>query len=121
MCILYIYIYIYSEFSTGLNLDFVCRLELDHAVDSELIVTSFWTKDSIPVTTDSPRLTVTEPVRVQESPQVFESVIMFRTLDDRVDSGTYNCSLVIQAANNTFIAGTTTSVSMELTVEGVSF
>ena len=97
----------------------MCQLELDHAVDSELLVTSFWTKDGIPVTTDSPRLTVTEPVRVQESPQVFESVIMFRTLDD---SGTYNCTLVIQAANSTFVTGTTTtSISMELTVEGVSF
>ena len=116
-----LFICIYREFSTGLDLDFVCRLELDHAVDSELIVTSFWTKDGIPVTTDSPRRTVTEPVRVQESPQLFKSVMMFRTLDDRVDSGTYNCTLVIQAANNTFIAGTTTSVSMKLTVEGVSF
>ena len=111
-----------SEFSTGLELDFVCQLELDQAVDSELQVTYFWTKDGLPVTTDSPRFTISDSVRVQESPQVFESVMKFRTLDNRLDSGSYNCTLITQAANSTFISGTTTtSVSMELTVEGVGF
>ena len=118
MC-LFMSVFIFcSELNTGEEFDLVCRLELDLAVDSNLLVTSSWTKDGSPISSDGSRLTISDPERVQESPLMFESVLMFRTLDASVDSGNYGCMLVIQAVDDRFINGTTTTVSMGITVEG---
>ena len=111
--------YYCSELNTGLEFDLVCRLELDPAVDSELEVTSSWSRDGISLSPDGSRLTISAPVRVQQRPQVFESVVFFRTITTG-DTGNYNCSLIIEAVNDMFITGTNTTVNRELTVEGVS-
>ena len=95
----------------------MCRLELDLAVDSDLLVTSLWTKDESPLSPDSSRLNISEPVIVQQSPQVFESIVSFRTLITE-DTGSYNCTLAIQAVSEMYIADTTTTVSRKFAVKG---
>ena len=109
-----------SELNIGLELDLVCRLELDPAVDSDLLVTGSWTKDDSPLSPDSSRLMISKPVKVQRSPQVFESIVSFRTLIAE-DAGSYNCTLAIQAVKEMYIAGTTTTVNRKFAVKGRSF
>ena len=106
-------------FSTGLELDLVCEVELDAAVDSGVVVTRTWTKDGNTLSPDGSRLTLTEPTKVQESPQVYQTNVSFNTLEFRAgDSGRYVCSVTIEPQDTTYIDGTTADINRDIAVEG---
>ncbi|XP_064386142.1 mucin-2-like isoform X2 [Halichondria panicea] len=101
-----------SDFSTGLELDLVCRLELDPAVDSPLTVTSTWVKDNQPLVPDGARLTFTDAIMSGTTPPLYMTSVLFRTINARLsDSGNYTCSFSIVPNQPTYITGTTATVS----------
>ncbi len=104
-----------SDFNTGLDLDLVCRLELDTAVDSPLTVTRTWVKDDQPLVADGARLTFTDVIATT-SPPLYLTSVLFRTLD--ADSGNYTCSFSIVPNEPTYITGTTATVTRGIIVEG---
>ena len=92
---------------------------LDAAVDSGLVVTRTWTKDGSPLSPDGSRLTLTEPTKVQESPQVYQTNVSFNTLNARAgDSGRYVCSVTIDPQDTTYIDGNTADIDRDIAVEG---
>ena len=94
-------------------------MELDAAVDSGLVVTRTWTKDGSPLSPDCSRLTLTEPRKVQESPQVYQTNVSFNTLEFRAgDSGIYVCSVTMEPQDTTYIDGTTADINRDIAVEG---
>ncbi len=108
-----------SDFNTGLELDLVCRLELDPAVDSPLTVTSTWVKDNRPLVPDGARLTFTDAIMNGTTPPLYMTSVLFRTLNARLsDSGNYTCSFSIVPNQPTYITGTTATVSRDIIVEG---
>ncbi len=108
-----------SDFSTGLELDLVCRLELDPAVDSPLTVTSTWVKDNQPLVPDGARLTFTDAIMSGTTPPLYMTSVLFRTINARLsDSGNYTCSFSIVPNQPTYITGTTATVSRDIIVEG---
>ncbi len=107
-----------SDFNTGLDLDLVCRLELDPAVDSPLTVTRTWVKDNQPLVADGARLTFTD-VNATTSPPLYLTSVLFRTLDaNSSDSGNYTCGFSIVPNEPTYITGTTATVTRDIIVEG---
>lgn len=108
-----------SGFSTGLKLDLICTVELDAAVDTNLVVTKNWTKDGELLTPNGSRLTITETIKVLDIPQVYQTNVSFNTLQAMGgDSGTYVCRVKIDPQNTTYIGGTTAVVDRDITVEG---
>ena len=108
-----------SDFNTGMELDFVCRLELDPAVDSPLTVTRTWFKDNRPLVPDEARLTFTDAIMNGTTPPLYMTSVLFRTLNARLsDSGNYTCSFSVVPNQPTYITGTTATVSRDIIVEG---
>ena len=92
---------------------------MDAAVDSGLVVTRTWTKDGGTLSPEGSRLTLTEPTKVQVSPQVYQTNVSFNTLNAQAgDSGRYVCSVTIEPQDTTYIDGTTADINRDIAIEG---
>lgn len=108
-----------SDFNTGLDLDLVCRLGLDSAVDSPLTVSREWSIGSDQLMFDGLRRNFSDADMVGTTPPIYQTVVSFRTLDARSgDSGNYTCRFNVEPVMSMFIIGTVTSISRVIVVEG---
>ena len=101
----------------GNNVTLNCGIVLLGGVtDSDVTVSSRWTKDSAPFSGISGRVTLTPPQRFTGTS--YFTQLMFSPLSTSMDNGTYMCSVTLTPRQPQFVTGTTQTDSMALTVRG---
>ena len=103
----------YAGNSVTLN----CGISLLGGVtDSDVTVSSRWTKDGAPFSGVSGRVTLTSTTRLTST--TYFTQLMFSLLSSSMDNGTYMCNVTLTPRQPVFITGTDTSNSMNLAVQG---
>ena len=106
-----------SNFFTGLQLNLTCHIHIPSELLSVPIsVTAQWTMSGTALTSNS-RLTVgEEPVEV--GPLLYQSSLVFNSLDRRGDNGNYTCSVTVDAIPDSInVRGAAVSTTKVITVE----
>ena len=112
------------EFSTrgvvtyaGNNVTLNCGFNLEGGVtDSDVTVSSMWTKDNATFTGVSGRVTVSNQQRFTGSS--FLRQLVFSPLSSSVDSGTYACVVTLTPIRQQFVTTVMGSGSISLAVQG---
>ena len=102
-------------FFRGLDLTFTCSITLDNAVNTLVTVQGTWNRNGTSLTDDGNRITV------MSSPM---SIIPPYTTTVRInplsisDAGTYTCVVTVTPQNDTYVTGTTYTISRNITIWG---
>ena len=106
-----------SNFFTGLQLNLTCHIHIPSELLSVPIsVTAQWTMSGTVLTSNS-RLTVEEEL-VQVGPLLYQTSLVFNSLDGRVDNGNYTCSVTVDAIPESVnVRGAAVSTTKAITVE----
>ena len=93
------------------------RIKLNTAVDTHVIVWGTWNRNGTDLVnrTNSGRITVSNP-QMEQPP--YQTTVRFSPLNNITDPGTYECTATVTPQNDTFITGTTSSISRTITVAG---
>ena len=101
----------------GNNVTLRCLITLLGGVtDSDVTVSSMWTKDGTPFTGVNDRVIFTPSQRFTGTS--YFTVLMFSPLSSSMDNGTYVCMATLTPKETQFVTGTDTSDSMSLAVRG---
>ena len=101
----------------GNNVALNCGINLLEGVtDSDVTVSSSWTKDGVPFSGLSGRVTLTSTTRL--TPTTYFTQLMFSPLSSSMDNATYVCSVILTPQQPQFVTGTTRTDSMDLAVIG---
>ena len=101
----------------GNNVTLNCGIVLLGGVtDSDVTVSSRWTKDAAPFSSVSGRVTLTPSQRLTGSN--YFTQLMFSPLSSSMDNGTYVCVATLTPRQPQFVTGTNTSDSMAVAVRG---
>ena len=104
-----------TTFIQGLDLTFTCDITLDEAVDTSVTVQGNWKRNGTDLVDDDRRITVSNPP-MEASP--YQTTIRFN-LTDAGDTGMYECIATVTPHDSTFVIGTTSSNSMNITILGI--
>ena len=107
-----------DTYTVGLFLDLVCEVTLSPSVDSPLNLDPVWTRDGTPP--DNVTQVSILPFTMSGSSQ-YRSTLRFSPLTREFigNDTVYNCEVNVSAQNDTFITGTATNTSINITVEGI--
>ena len=101
----------------GNNVTLNCGINLLGGVtDSDVTVSSSWTKDGAAFSGVIGRVTLTSTTRLTSS--AYFTQLMFSPLSSSMDNGTYVCSVTLTPRQPQFATGTTQTDSMALAVIG---
>ena len=101
----------------GRNVTLNCAIDLEGGVtDSDVTVTSMWTKDDVAFTGVSGRVTVGNQLRVTGT--VFTRQLVFSLLSSSMDNGTYACVVTLTPVRQQFVTTVMGSRSKPLAVQG---
>ena len=101
----------------GNNVTLNCGITLLEGVtDSDVTVSSSWTKDGAPFSGVSGRVTLTSTTRLTST--TYFTQLMFSPLSSSMDNGTYVCSVTLTPQQPQFVTGTTQTDSMDLAIRG---
>ena len=101
----------------GNNVALNCVITLLGGVtDSDVTVSSRWTKDGALFFGVSGRVTLTSTTRLTST--TYFTQLMFSPLSSSMDNGTYVCSVTLTPRQPQFVTGTTQTDSMDLAVRG---
>ena len=101
----------------GNNVTLNCGITLLEGVtDSDVTVSSSWTKDGAPFSGISGRVTLTPTTRLTIT--TYFTQLMYSPLSSSMDNGTYICITNVTPRQPQFFTGTNISDSMTLAVEG---
>ena len=106
-----------SNFFTGLQLNLTCHIHIPSELLSlPISVTAQWIMSGTVLTSNS-RLTVgEEPVEV--GPLLYQTSLVFNSLDGGEDNGNYTCSVTVDAiADIVNVRGAAVSTTKAITVE----
>ena len=100
---------------TGSSITLVCRVDLNEAVDTPVVVETVWRRSGLTLSTDD-RIIISDVERT--GPFRYESNLTFTTLSTQ-DSGMYNCDVTVNPQpTSPFIIGTTGTATTTLNVTG---
>ena len=100
----------------GNNMTLNCGINLLEGVtESDVTVSSSWTKDGAPFSGVSGRVTLTS---ARLTSTTYFTQLMFSPLSTSMDNGTYVCSVTLTPRQPQFVTGTTRTDSMDLAVIG---
>ena len=101
-------------FFRGLDVTFTCSIALDRAVNTPVTVQGTWNRNGTDLVNDGSRITVmSSPMTMPP----FSTTVRINPL--RIsDTGMYTCSATITPQNATFITGTATTVSRNISIGG---
>ena len=101
----------------GNNLTLSCTIVLNGGItDSDVTVTSRWTKDGAVLSGVPGRVTFPEEQRTTSS--VFIRTVVFSPLSSSVNNGTYACVVTLTPIRPEFVNAVNRSDSMSLAVQG---
>ena len=101
----------------GNNVTLICAISLEGGVtDSDVTVSSMWTKDGAPFTGVSGRVTVSNQLRVTSND--FFRQLVFSPLSSSMDNGTYACVVTLTPRQPQFVTAMMGSGSISLAVLG---
>ena len=101
----------------GNNVTLNCGINLlGEVTDSDVTVSSRWTKDGAPFSGVSGRVTLTPSDRITSISYVTR--LMFSPLSSSMDNGTYVCITTLTPRQPQFVTGANTSGLFTLAVEG---
>ena len=101
----------------GNNVTLNCAIDLEGGVtDSDVTVSSMWTKDGVAFTGVSGRVTISNQLRVTGSD--FLRTVVFSPLSSSMDNGTYACVVTLTPLRQQFITTVMGSGSISLAVQG---
>ena len=103
-----------NGFFQGLDLNLSCNIELHTAVDSPVLVLNIWQGNGTEIQDKRDnRITVINTTLVK-TPLNYQTTLRFNPVDI-VDVGSYTCTVTVLSLNDTFIIGTTTSITRNIT------
>ena len=101
----------------GNNVTLNCGITLFGGVtDSDVTVSSSWTKNGAPFTGVGGRVTLTPGTRLTTT--TYFTQLMFSPLSSSMDNGTYMCITTLTPRQSQFVTGNSASDSMALAVIG---
>ena len=101
----------------GNNVTLNCATNLvGRVTDGDVTVNSRWTKDGVPFSGVSGRVTLTLATRISRIAYVTR--LMFSPLSSSMDNGTYMCITTLTPQQPQFVTGNNANDSRTLTVEG---
>ena len=101
----------------GNNVTLTCATNLvGRVTDSDVTVNSRWTKDGVPFSGVSGRVTLTLATRISRIAYVTR--LMFSPLSSSMDNGTYMCITTLTPQQPQFVTGNNANDSRTLTVRG---
>ena len=101
----------------GNNVTLNCGISLLGGVtDSDVTVSSMWTKDGAPFSGVSGRVTLTSTTRLTST--AYFTQLMYCPLSSSMDNGTYMCIATLTPRQPQFVTGTVISDSLNLAVQG---
>ena len=101
----------------GNNVTLYCGTNLLGGVtDSDVMVSIRWTKDGVPFSGVSGRVTLTPSTRVTSISYLAR--LMFSPLSSSMDNGTYICMATLTQRQPQFVTGANTSDSIALAIRG---
>ena len=101
----------------GNNVTLNCAIDLEGGVtDSDVTVTSMWTKDDAAFTGVSGRVTIPNRIRINSAS--FLRRLMFSPLSFSMDNGTYACVITLTPMRQQFVTTVMGSSSISLAVQG---
>ena len=101
----------------GNNVTLICAIDLEGGVtDSDVTVSSMWTKDGTTFTGVSGRVTISNQQRVTGT--VFVRQLVFSPLSSSMDNGTYECVVTLTPRRPQFVTATMGSGMRSLAVQG---
>ena len=105
-----------SSFFQLLNLVFTCSIILDEAIDTSVTVQGTWNRNESELVDqlDVGRITISNPPLSMPPYQTTVSFSPFFVSD----TGTYECNATVTPQDTTFVTGTTSSISRNITVAG---
>ena len=105
------------SFFQGLKLTFTCSIILDAAVNTSVTVQGTWYRNGTELVNgiDDGRITVSNPPLAMPP---YQTTVTFSPLNNITDPGTYECSATVTPQDTTFVTGTTSSYSRNITVAG---
>ena len=89
-------------------------------VNTPVIVQGMWNKNGSELVngTDNGRITVSNSPMGQPP---YQTAVRFIPLNNITDPGTYECTATVTPQNDTFVTGTTSSISRTITIAGKFF
>ena len=101
----------------GNNVTLNCAFDIEGGVtDSDVTVSSMWTKDDAAFTGVSGRVTVGNQMRLTS--RIFTRWLMFSPLSSSMDNGTYACVVTLTPMRQQFVTTVMGSGSISLAVQG---
>ena len=101
----------------GNNVTLNCDINLQGEVtDSDVTVTSMWTKDDAAFTSVSGRVTIPNRIRINSAS--FLRQLVFSPLSSSMDNGTYKCVVTLTPREPEFVTAGMGSGSILLAVQG---
>ena len=101
----------------GNNVTLICAITLLGGVtDSDVTVSSRWTKDGAPFSGISGRVTLTPSQRLTGTS--YFTQLMFSPLSSSMDNGTYMCNVTLTPRQPQFVTGTSISDSIGFAIRG---
>ena len=101
--------------STGINLTLICTIQLNTAVDTDVVVNASWTGPAVFASNSQGRISVT---RLTESFPLYETRVFFSPLNI-TDNGTYVCQADVRPdSSSPFIMTNTDTAIHTINVEG---
>ena len=101
----------------GNNVTLNCAIDLEGGVtDSDVTVSSIWTKDDTAFTDVSGRVTIPNQIRLNSAS--FFRQLVFSPLSSSMDNGTYKCVVTLTPVRPQFVTAMMGSGSILLAVQG---
>ena len=101
-------------FFDGLDITFTCSIALDSAVNTPVTVQGTWNRNGTNLTDVGNRITV---MSIPMSMPPYTTTVRLNPL--RIsDAGTYTCVVTVTPENDTYVTGTTYTVSRNISVGG---
>ena len=82
-----------SDFFTGLQLNLTCTIQVSLEIFPPMTIFTEWSKSGSPLSSNS-RVTV-EELPVQVGPQLYQTSVLFNSLDKTRDEGEYMCAVSV--------------------------
>ncbi len=110
-----------SPLYAGVNFNLDCNIELDSAVDTDVIVSTVWVESGVSITNDTEeRITVYGPSKLGDLN--YQTQLQFRPLSSssEEDDGDYVCVATITPSQGTnqYITGTESNSTQSIQVDG---
>ena len=102
-----------TSFFQGLNLVFTCNIILEEAVDTSVTVQGTWNRNESELVNEG-RITISNPPLIMHP---YLITVSFSPLNVS-DAGTYECNATVTPQDTTFVTGSTSSISRNISVAG---